>query len=208
MSKSTMEANQMPLAEVAVDCEIQGTAPLLMSAIGPKAKAKMKGDGERKVRSRANEESEWRDKLYQEEGGQIYAPARWVERALVGAAKEFKRGRGLKTYEKLFEAAVFVEGRMSDDPSHLLMGKKEPDYIDEQSAVNRATKGRIWVNRPAFQKGWRLTFRIRIEDPEAISAEVVNKVLVHAGRFCGLGSYRPRYGRFIVTNFQTASPVA
>ena len=191
-------------AEVVIDCEIQGIAPLLMSRIGPKALEQMKGEGDRKVRSKARAESDWEDKLYREDGGQVYAPAVWLEWTMAVAAKEFKRGRGLKTCEKLFDAAVFVEGRVSDDPGHLLLGKKEPDYTDERTAVNQSTKGRIVVYRPAFKAGWKLGFRIRVTDPEALSADVVNRVLVHAGRFVGVGSYRPRFGRFIVTMFQVS----
>lgn len=42
--------------------------------------------------------------------------------------------------------------------------------------------------------------QIEIHD-EQISPEAIKAVLDYAGNFCGIGDFRPRYGRFLVSSF-------
>jgi len=71
---------------------------------------------------------------------------------------------------------------------------------DVRTVVVPSTKGRIVRKRPKFME-WELDFVIEIWNSE-MPAEVVNSALGDAGREGGLGDYRPRFGRFIVTKFE------
>jgi hypothetical protein len=70
------------------------------------------------------------------------------------------------------------------------------DYEDARRVViQRASITRI---RPAMREGWTCTFDLMITLPEYISAVLVTSLLNDAGRLCGLGDFRPTFGRFAI----------
>jgi len=54
--------------------------------------------------------------------------------------------------------------------------------------------------RPRFNK-WALDFSI-IVTHDALPKAVLKELLDHAGRYMGIGDYRPKFGTFIVTKFE------
>jgi hypothetical protein len=54
--------------------------------------------------------------------------------------------------------------------------------------------------RPRMEK-WSLDFSITIWDKN-IKKEDISKILNYAGQFVGIGDYRPKFGRFIVTKLK------
>ena len=122
---------------------------------------------------------------------------------MIKAAVSFKiQGKGRKTYKDLFQSAVFVT------PEEILHGLEVPEeldtdgdkqlYLDVRPVVIQ--RSRIVRMRPAFKPGWKLDFTIEVID-DTIHPEVVNDVLTLAGKTVGIGDYRPRFGRFMVTQF-------
>jgi hypothetical protein len=71
---------------------------------------------------------------------------------------------------------------------------------DSRTVVIKATKGRIVRIRPKLEN-WELDFTIQLISDD-LPVEVVKSALDDAGREGGIGDYRPRFGRFIVTSFQ------
>jgi hypothetical protein len=148
---------------------------------------------------------EWRGYFYATASGEIYQPATHIETAMILAAANYKiTGRRGKSYKDLFRAAVFVE------PDQILHGVKVPEELDADAdkplyldlrpvVVNRARVVRI---RPAFKAGWQLAFSIQVIDDQ-IAPELLNDILTLAGRTCGIGDCRPRFGRFLVSQFET-----
>jgi hypothetical protein len=71
------------------------------------------------------------------------------------------------------------------------------------ASVNPMTKGRMMVTRPRFDK-WTAQFTIILND-DGIPKEVINEILQQAGRYVGVGDWRPEkkgiFGKFIVTSF-------
>lgn len=55
-------------------------------------------------------------------------------------------------------------------------------------------------HRPRFDD-WELDFEIHVLD-EQIKPDVVNGILTDAGQYVGIGDYRPKYGRFMITKFE------
>jgi hypothetical protein len=55
--------------------------------------------------------------------------------------------------------------------------------------------------RPRFDE-WCLEFKILNLDPGLLKAEVIKKILEDAGKYYGLGDYRPEFGRFKVERFE------
>lgn len=70
--------------------------------------------------------------------------------------------------------------------------------IDKRSAVNRNIKGRVIVIRPRWDE-WGAEFTLTV-DEDSIQNEMIAKIINYAGKYIGIGSYRPQnkgqFGRF------------
>lgn len=75
------------------------------------------------------------------------------------------------------------------------------DEVDTRSAVNKNNKARVIVHRPKWLE-WECKFTLIIDDDKknGITLETIEKIISYAGRYLGVGSYRPEhtgeYGRF------------
>lgn len=186
-----------------VEVEIQGVSPLLQHRYPVPELDTMSKGGKRQTGA-TDYTQEWRQYFYATPDGDLYQPASHLEGALTSAATSFKiTGRRGKTYKDLFRAAVFVT------PDTLLHGMSVPDELDTDAdkplfldvrpvVVNRARVVRI---RPAFRAGWKLAFTLEVLDDQ-IAPELLNDVLTLAGRTVGIGDYRPRFGRFLISRFE------
>ena len=131
--------------------------------------------------------------LYILPDGKIYQPATHIEGAFIKSAANFKiTGKGKKTYKDLAKSSIFVE------PDAIVHEIQEYG-IDKRPVVNPTTRGRVIRARPILNK-WALSFRIKVLDNQ-FPREVVKSILDYAGSSVGIGDYRPRFGRFMVTNF-------
>jgi hypothetical protein len=173
-----------------VQVTIVGTAPLLQHRY--RFKDELEEKTTRKT-GRHDYTDEWKQSLYVDDSGGIYEPASHIEGALIRAASNFQiTGRGKKTYRELVRSSVFVA------PDAIPLGKEKPDFIHKARViVNRSAVERL---RPAFRV-WELTFTLSVLD-EQLPKEVLQQILEHAGRACGIGDYRPRYGRFRIARFE------
>ena len=183
------EMNKMKTYNV----EIKGTTPLLQN------KPEEYGFDEEWVTKKASNEyeKEGLKKLYVNSDGVIYQPATHIERALIEAAKKIRvKGRGKATYSKLFGSMVSIP---TLDITHLV-----DDYeIFKALVVIPSTKGRVMRYRPMF-RDWALKFVIEFEDE--IPSEVIKEALEIAGRYVGIGDWRPekkgKFGKFQVVYFK------
>jgi len=174
-----------------IDVSIKGIVPLLQHRF-PEAE-----QIEEKVSKRSgvpNREKEIEQALYKLPDGTIYQPSTHIEGALVNAAKNFKiSGKRGKTYKDLVKSAVFVS-------PEAIPHKIQKYTVDERAVVMPSTRGRIIRRRPRFDD-WELDFQIDVND-EQMPVEVLKQILDYAGSSVGIGDFRPKYGRFIVTKFK------
>jgi hypothetical protein len=189
-----------------INTTIEGVAPLMQHRYPLPDLATM-SKGNKKSTGAKDYTQEWRDYLYVSNSGQIYQPSSHIEGAMVKAAVSFKvTGKRGKSYKDLFSANVFI------DPVEILHGITEPEELDCDAdkplyldlrpvVVQRARVVRI---RPTFKPGWKLSFTISVIDDE-VSFETVNDVLTLAGKAVGIGDYRPKFGRFMVTRFESVN---
>jgi len=173
--------------------EINGTTPLLQN------KPEEYGFDEQWVEKLAS--TDWEKdaikKLYIDSEGVIYQPSNHIERALIEAGKKIKlKGRGKATYSKLFGSMVSIV--------EFELPHKIKDYeIFKALVVIPSTKGRVMRYRPMF-KNWKLDFTVEFEDE--IPQDVIKEALEIAGKYVGIGDWRPekkgKFGKFQVTSFQ------
>ncbi len=155
----------------------------------------------------AFEERAWRERMHTDEKGIVFIPPNAIKNCISDVAKylsESVPGKGKATYTKFFEAGIFVADPVS-------LGIKAADVVAERLFVpsdgKRGGGTRVWKNFPLILK-WSGTAILYVLDPVLISKpEKIQEYLSHAGKFIGLGRFRPRnnghYGRFNVGSFVT-----
>lgn len=177
------------------ECEITGNGPISFSA--PIQSKKSTGETHD-----AFEDRTWRERLHVAKG-EVFIPPSALKNCLSDVAKylsESVPGKGKSTYTKHFEAGILVT-----DP--LMLGVKADDVPGERLFVpasgKRGDGKRVWKTFPIIMD-WKASARIYLLDPILIDKpDKVREYLEHAGKFIGLGRFRPRnngyYGRFDVT---------
>ena len=79
---------------------------------------------------------------------------------------------------------------------------KKPAFQDQRMVV--VGRARVTRTRPIFHE-WGLELTVSY-DPEIVDREHVIEAMQTAGRFVGLGDYRPKFGRFEVVWFTPDPP--
>ncbi|HUS51164.1 MAG TPA: hypothetical protein VMZ91_13435 [Candidatus Paceibacterota bacterium] len=175
---------------------IEGISPLLMnrpsSLIGDISKEKTQTEETPRVMAEK--------KLYITDKGKLYQPETHIKGSLVEAGKDQKVvGKGKSTYSKIIGYAVEI------NPFEIEHKKQKWD-VYSVLAVNPSTRGRNLLHRPML-KEWELDFEITFDDDQ-VPASILKECLERAGKFVGLGDWRPakkgRFGKFQVTSFKEA----
>lgn len=185
-----------------ISVKVHGTAPLMQHRY-PVPDLKSMTKGGRLQTGAIDYTQEWRAYIYANSDG-IYQPAAHFDGAMVKAAVNYKiSGKRGKTYKDLFKATVFVTPEeipfSMPIPDELDTDADKPLYLDMRPVVvNRSRVVRI---RPTFSPGWELEFTIEVID-DSIAPELVQDILVLAGKTCGIGDFRPKFGRFSVIKFE------
>lgn len=144
------------------------------------------------------EERTWRYKLHYDKDGNVFIPQYALKNCLSEAAKFLSiqiPGKGKSTYTKHFEAGVSVTDNM-------LIGihkdAVESQYMFVPSDGMRGSNKRVVKYFPVMPE-WGGTATFLILD-DTITQDVFKLHIEQAGKFIGLGSFRPRnngyYGRF------------
>jgi len=172
-----------------IKVRIRGTCDMLQhrrSIEDEKKKAK-------KTSGEVDYSKEWKKATYQDGKG-CFIPADHIQAALVKSGVDFKvTGKRGKTFKNLINAALVVT------PDKIYLNKKKPDYVDEHFVT--VSRNQILRLRPAFKKGWEAEFTLLLLD-EQLPKTVVKEILDNAGRFVGIGDWRPRFGRFEIVSFK------
>ena len=136
-----------------------------------------------------NKETDAEKAAHKDEEG-YYVPSIWIEATMLRASKEFKM-KGRKTCYEAFKGGVFV-----DEPKIRLSNKKYT--VDYRPVVIQ--RARIMRARPLFED-WNLEFSITITD-DRLAPETIIEALKYAGQYIGIGDFRPKYGRFALTDYK------
>jgi hypothetical protein len=80
-------------------------------------------------------------------------------------------------------------------------GVKTWDFIDRRRVV--VQRNAIMRERPALREGWEATFELLVNSPEYVPPTMLHDLIMQGGRLVGFGDFRPTYGRYQVTHFET-----
>lgn len=171
-----------------INVEITGIAPLLQNRFPMEEHGHNISKATKKVYV---PEDEAKKCLYIKDG-QIYQPAEHIFQSMIRAATDFKFS-GKKTFKDVVTSCIAVE------PEEIPMISDKPYEIDTRPVVIQRARVLKW--RPKFNQ-WKLRFKLLILDDTNISPANVKEILEKAGATKGIGDYRPRFGRFMVTRFE------
>jgi len=169
--------------------EIKGTRPLLMNACNPEL---LKREASRRRSEIPDPEEEAKMRLYKDPKGKPCIPAYVVKACLRSAGRNYKVPQRKATYASMIRAGIQIE------PEYIPL-KSNGWVVDIRPVVIQGS--RILRARPRFDK-WGLEFYIINLDPGILKKDIVKRILIDAGKYYGIGDYRPEYGLFEIVKFE------
>ena len=178
---------------------LTGTRPLLMHAdtyadpLNPLTKAHKLLTSKRKKTEEDHEviaKSEWRGGLYYADDIGPFVPGVNIESALVAGGKLSKLGTQLKRSIEVMDDRCPLEYK----GARTIKGLWDARFYDARSV--KVQSARLMRYRPLFRE-WSVVVTVAY-DQETIDRNQVMKCLQEAGAYCGIGDYRPKFGRFAV----------
>lgn len=175
-----------------VEVAIEGVAAYLYHRY---SNASVEAKGKAAKGSTAKKTDDIDSYIWRTPDGDIGIPGNHLRGAIVLAAKYIQDPRSpRKSAMDLFKAGVVVLTEVATT------GQRAWDYIDQQRVV--VQRSAVTRSRPALSPGWKAEFVVQVMIPEYVTPPMLNAVIANAGRLCGLGDFRPTYGRFQVTRFE------
>ena len=177
--------------------KLTGLAPLSMSR-------KFQDEKNGKETAKDFEKRIWRERLNYNDDGNVILPGIMVKNCISETAKylgERIEGKNRQTWTKHFESGITVESDIEIEAKKKKI--KKNDVKGEWLFVpsNGQKGGGLRVDKcfPKIDAGWTGEIDIIVLD-ESITRDVFERHLKEAGRFVGVGRWRPRvggmYGRF------------
>lgn len=176
-----------------IEIGIKGISPLLQN------RWPLEDQGvEAKSKNRKKEEDNAEKRLYRMDDGTIFEPCTHIIASMKKAGAKFQiLGQGKTTYKNIIGAGAIIITPES------IPHKYQQYSVDSRRVVIKG-QGAVTRKRPCFNP-WALDFTIEY-DEEEISAATIKTILDYAGRYVGIGDFRPEkggpFGRFTVTNFK------
>jgi len=178
---------------------VRGVCPLLMhngqlaDPLNKFAKAMKKISGKRGKTDEDFAELariEFLGSLYTDKTGKPVLPGELIEATIVKGAKQKKKGPKAK-------AGIIVDG----NAPLIYSGPKTAEQLVKDDSFRLATpvkvqQSRVVRTRPKFDE-WECEFTVHYL-PDQVDTDDLKDWLEVAGRVCGFGDWRPRYGRFEV----------
>lgn len=156
------------------------------------------------------EKRTWLNRVHTREDGVTYMPPMSLKKALEGASAYLGKIPGQKnaTYTKRFKSGVLItdEIKLTANGKTVKKEQWEGEWL-HLDAGGKAGQGGTRVKRcmPRL-RAWEATATIYVID-EIIDEDVLERALTDAGRFVGVGRFRPEkggfYGRFVVDSIET-----
>lgn len=166
-----------------ISVKVTGVAPLLIN------KYVIKQAGERKKSTQDFLEVA-EEKAYRNKDNRLYIPTTNFKAAMIKAATDFKIS-GKKSYKDYVKAGIFFDSEEAQLTPNEYTIDRRPVVIQNAMIIG---------TRPRWEK-WSAEFIMNVVD-DMLDKNSLKLILEAAGKYKGVGSYRPEYGRFIIENFE------
>jgi len=169
---------------------IEGTKPLLMN--NPYSQIGVVNKPTRRRGEQLPPEKEAELLLYKDEKSNIVVPARVIKACIRSASRNYKAKQRKMTYAGYIRAGIDIE------PENIpLIHNGWKPFV----TLVRVQGSRILRARPRFDV-WALEFKLINKDPNMINMDTLRQILEDAGKYYGIGDYRPEFGLFKVVKFE------
>lgn len=182
-----------------IKVKLTGTRPLLMHAdifadpLNPLTKEHKTLTSKRKKTDEDYEliaKSEWRGGMYFDEKLGPFVPGVNVEASIISGAKLSKLGTQIKRSVEVMTDMC----RLEYEGPRTIKGLWDKRFYDARSV--KVSQARLIRYRPLFRK-WSIECEIAF-DTESIDRAQVISCIKAGGMYCGIGDYRPKFGRYDV----------
>ena len=173
-------------------------APTLVNPMNPLSVEMKKVTGKRKKTEEDYTEMsriEFISGAYYNQTDKWHIPANVIEGLCIKSAKQSKLGTLVKQAILVTDNGTFEFKNQGKAPEQLF---SHAEHVDMR-VVKLTGSASLIRTRPIFPE-WKSTFEIHI-DTEKMDVETVKEIIVNGGKYCGIGDYKPRYGRFEVESF-------
>lgn len=141
--------------------------------------------------SKLKKEDDIESYVYRDEKGYLAIPSEQFRMSIVNAAKFKQDPRSpRKSAMDLFKAGIACL-----EP-YCSLKTKNWDAVDQRRVM--VQRNGITRSRPMMNTGWKCELNIQVLLPEYIDTVLLNECIQNAGRLCGVGDFRPTYGRYQV----------
>jgi hypothetical protein len=179
-------------------CPIMVCSPRMANPLDPIKKEKSEYTSKRKKTDEDIKEIarlDWYAAMYYDNDLGPYIPGQNVERMLLDSARINRLGQQIK------RGVVVMEDRIQllyEGPRKLekMFGNGDTKFVDIRGVVVKGS--RVMACRPIFPE-WSLEFSVAINE-DVINPNEVHSILSNAGLMVGLGTFRPRFGRFKIVS--------
>jgi len=169
--------------------KIVGTKPLLMHA-----PTGLGGKPQRRRGEHPDPKTEAESYLYKDPEGRIVIPSVNIKACIREAGRNYKVSGRRTTFAAMIRAALDIK------PYPYVPLIHDGGWrVDIRPVV--VQRNRILRARPRFDK-WALEFQIVNSDPTIIHKDTLKRILIDAGKYYGLGDFRPEFGLFSVEKFE------
>lgn len=168
-----------------IKVSVKGTAPLLLHKF---VEADATTSKKKKKVYIPAEEAE--KVCYRTADGKVYIPSTHFKGCMIKSGVDFIYS-GRKTYKEYVKSGIFFKEK------EIILTPQEYTISNLPVVISRA---RIMRSRPEF-KEWECTFTIEVIN-EDLDKSILKEILESAGKFQGVGDFRPEYGRFKVVSFE------
>lgn len=154
-----------------------------------------------------NREALLTQKVYKDRKG-LFMPTDNIEMMLIGSTARVGAAKILGSYietskgteyTNFCEGCIWITSPEGGRKLYWLPNKKTWDDTDIRSFPDKKQQ-RHTVERPLIKTPWKLTFIVHVTE-DTWSPDMIKKFFDVAGMRVGLGSYGPKFGRFLVVEF-------
>lgn len=148
---------------------------------------------------------EWKKSIYFNKNVGVYLPGLCIEGAIINASSQFKIGSGKKTAKDFVKSGVFCENEFLPfyvDGKTIKTLDDPLIKIDFRMVKNPSSKGSLNGRYRAKFNNWESEFKLNVLSTDYITSDLLKQILEYAGKYIGVGDYRPRFGRFQVVSFK------
>jgi hypothetical protein len=178
--------------------EITGVAPILLHGWNSEA---VDAKGKAAKGSKGKKEDDLESYIFRTPDGHIGVPSLYIVSALSDAGRSMQDPRSPRKSMRDLLRAILIPLPAADSVTPFLPKTKTWEYLHRGRVVIQ--RNAITRSRPAFKEGWRLAFEVLVNSPEYCSPSKLAELIGTCGRLNGFCDFRPSYGRFVLSRFDT-----